>query len=163
MTEKGRESEEDTIILSDRCYQSLEHSRNSGTAVRVTFTAIRRWYTQDEKRLRKLLHKFEWEYRLFTEVCFVSDIHFLRLFLCLKLIFPLQLVTMSGASSDQLHRSTLTVYSVSLYHLHLHMISVHVLDTWDVIHNFKWKQELWCTVYLNVAWLELLGWVSIRL
>lgn len=85
--------------------------------MKVTFTALRRWSTKEKKRLRKLLHNFEWEYKHFLDVFPVSDHHFLRLFLFKKKFFllSLKLVTMSGATSDQLHRSTLSVYLVSLY------------------------------------------------
>lgn len=55
--------------------------------MKVTFTALRRWSTKEKKRLRKLLHNFEWEYKHFLDVFPVSDHHFLRLFLFKKKFF----------------------------------------------------------------------------
>lgn len=57
---------------------------------------------------------------------------------------------MSGATSDQLHRSTLSVYLVSLYCLLVlyTLVSVPGVD------------KLWCTVYLNMARLDWLWWMS---
>lgn len=108
---KKGEREENTIILSDRCYHSFERHQEQRDCSEGDFHCLKT--LKDKKHLRKLLQKFEWESRLFTEICSVSDIHFLRLFLSLKFILSLKSVTMSGTTSDQLHRSTLNVYLVS--------------------------------------------------
>lgn len=72
----------------------------------------------------------------------------LRLFCSLRFILCLKLVTMSGATSDQLHRSTLSVYVVSLFCLFLWILFM-LWTRWLDCSISNWSNCCW-TVFSGV-------------
>lgn len=101
MTENKRETGRRALsILADSCSLSLGQEQELLDCSGRDFHC---WYAKDNKHLSKLIGLyFEWEYR--QSLILISEVY----------IYPFKLTAMSGTSSDQLHRSTLTVYSVSL-------------------------------------------------
>lgn len=74
MTEERRE--ESIIILSDRCYWSLEQQQEQIDCTEGDFHRLKTLTHKGEKHLRKLLHYFEWEDRVFIDICSVFNNHF---------------------------------------------------------------------------------------
>lgn len=153
--QKRGEREESVIILSDRCYQSLEQQQEQRVCSEGDFhcfkTLVHKGKETSEETpsqfwmgIQTLFGRFSCLWPSFFEAFpFLKKSFFL---------LSLKFVTMSGATSDQLHRSTLSVYLVSLYCLLVlyTLVSVPGVD------------KLWCTVYLNMARLDWLWWVSVR-
>lgn len=110
------DKEESTIILSDRCYRSLGRQQEQKDCSEGDFHCLKTLIhkdreTPEENFFRSLNGNTESLQKFVLSLTIVV----LRLFCSLRFILCLKLVTMSGATSDQLHRSTLSVYVVSLF------------------------------------------------